>query len=208
MMNFGIGWSEVAIIILVGVLVIKPERLPETARFLGRIYRELSQGVYRVTHALEKEVDELKKISEPTRAITDPLKKMADEVLAPLNPTELLRPTAPSAAAPPENPSLVKEPPASPDTSPPDYPNYPAEPLDLAPESSAPLTSTLDAGAPANLTPQNPDQDQTPKNPDQAISLPTPDPIKPIDPIAPIDLDQPQAAPANPAPSDPPPAKP
>jgi sec-independent protein translocase protein TatB len=81
--GFGIGWSEVLIVILVAVLFVKPERLPETARFLGQTYRKLRRWFYDISHSLEKEVEvleeevaSLKKLSKSVQ--TTPGQKIAE----------------------------------------------------------------------------------------------------------------------------------
>ncbi|MDR2350176.1 MAG: hypothetical protein LBF41_06075, partial [Deltaproteobacteria bacterium] len=77
----GIGISEIIFIVLVALVVIKPERLPGTAAKLVRVWRELTGYVGGIKSALNKELMEIQKLD----AIKD-LKSLAD----PANPEDPL----------------------------------------------------------------------------------------------------------------------
>lgn len=51
-MGFGIGWSEILLILLVALVVLGPKKLPDAAKSLGKSVRELRNAVY----GLEKEI--------------------------------------------------------------------------------------------------------------------------------------------------------
>ena len=42
---FGIGFQELLVILVVALIVLGPQRLPEVAKSLGKFYRELKSAV-------------------------------------------------------------------------------------------------------------------------------------------------------------------
>lgn len=54
---FDIGGPELVVIFLVALLVLGPKRLPEVARFLSRIAREIRKAVEDITHDLNDRDD-------------------------------------------------------------------------------------------------------------------------------------------------------
>jgi sec-independent protein translocase protein TatB len=128
-MGFGIGWSEVVVVILVAILVIKPDRLPETARFAAKIYRQARNIFYTMSRAFETEVEELKKLDEPLRQT----KALAEKKLASLGsdlypgPETDMDPDpaiALTLSAKAEVGERIPESSDSPDNRPPEYPDY------------------------------------------------------------------------------------
>ncbi len=55
---FGIGFTEILVILVVALLVIGPKRLPDVARALGRAYREFIRATEEIRGALTTENDE------------------------------------------------------------------------------------------------------------------------------------------------------
>lgn len=58
----GIGPWELLLILFVALLIFGPGKLPEIARTLGRITRQLRKVVSDATHELTTEIDESKKV--------------------------------------------------------------------------------------------------------------------------------------------------
>lgn len=54
---FGISTSELAVIIVVALLVLGPKRLPEAARFLGKIARQLKSATDELRGVMDEETD-------------------------------------------------------------------------------------------------------------------------------------------------------
>jgi len=80
---FDIGFSELFIIMLVGLLVIGPERLPKVARTLGALFGRLQRYVNDVKADISREVelDELRKMkSEFEDAARSVEKSVSDEL--------------------------------------------------------------------------------------------------------------------------------
>ena len=60
-----IGFSELLVILLVALIVLGPEKLPELGRFLGRLSLEIKKGIEEVKSELgvdkiEEEMEEVK----------------------------------------------------------------------------------------------------------------------------------------------------
>jgi len=80
---FDIGFSELFIIMLVGLLVIGPERLPKVARTLGALFGRLQRYVNDVKADISREVelDELRKMkTEFEDAARSVEKSVSDEL--------------------------------------------------------------------------------------------------------------------------------
>ena len=70
---FNIGFPELVTILVVALLVLGPERLPEVGRALARLVVEFR----RATEELKRElgVDELEEAREELQSLADPLKE-------------------------------------------------------------------------------------------------------------------------------------
>lgn len=60
---FGIGWAELLLILLIALIFIKPDQLPQTAKNLGRAYRQFREVISESSQILEKEVSDIKKMN-------------------------------------------------------------------------------------------------------------------------------------------------
>ena len=68
---FEIGWTELMLILVVALVVVKPDQLPQTAKSLGRAYRQLREIISESGRALEKEAAEIRKLN-PMNEFTEP----------------------------------------------------------------------------------------------------------------------------------------
>lgn len=59
---FGIGFQELLIIMVVALIVLGPQRLPEVARSLGKFYREIKGSVDEVKDSITKDISSIKEI--------------------------------------------------------------------------------------------------------------------------------------------------
>jgi sec-independent protein translocase protein TatB len=122
---FDIGFSELFIIMLVGLLVIGPERLPKVARTLGALFGRLQRYVNDVKADISREVelDELRKMKTEfedaarsvEKSVNDELRSTEDELNRSIAPPESEASTesaagAPEAPAPAEAPAAEKAP--------------------------------------------------------------------------------------------------
>lgn len=73
---FGLGFGEVVLIIVIALIVLGPEKVPEIARGLGRMVRTFRQAASGFTSTITKELDEARKTtSELAKDVT---KEMVD----------------------------------------------------------------------------------------------------------------------------------
>lgn len=113
---FEIGFPELVLIAIVGLLVIGPERLPEALRTLGLWLGRLRRSFLSVKTEIEKEIgmdeirrqlhneavlEEMKRIERQARGLPEPTQNGngGQQTAAPASPTEV--PEAPAAAADP-----------------------------------------------------------------------------------------------------------
>ncbi len=65
---FGLGFGEILVVLLLILVFVGPERIPETARALGKWYHELRHAVDGVKSAFEEDIkskDKEKKNQNP-----------------------------------------------------------------------------------------------------------------------------------------------
>jgi len=74
---FGIGFPELALILIIALLLFGPDKLPEVAKFLGKTVRQVRDTVEEAKHTIEEEVNKselaqkLKDIDREVKAIPD-----------------------------------------------------------------------------------------------------------------------------------------
>ena len=100
---FGIGWGEMVVIGLVALVVVGPEKLPELARTLGRVYGQLRQAAAEAGQAITDEVDQLKESARlPKQDLTNTLNPALEEIKKNFQPEYLLADNDPPAKAEPD----------------------------------------------------------------------------------------------------------
>lgn len=72
--------GEIIVIVLLALVVLGPNRLPEMARKIGRWTNELRNAAREITRGLEAEIDEVKKAGEELKAPMDEVKKPFTEI--------------------------------------------------------------------------------------------------------------------------------
>jgi sec-independent protein translocase protein TatB len=108
---FDIGFSELFVIMLVGLLVIGPERLPKVARTLGALFGRLQRYVNDVKADISREVEleELRKMKTEfedaarsvEKSVTDEMRSTQDELNRSIAPPESVSSADPASGAPP-----------------------------------------------------------------------------------------------------------
>ena len=72
---FGIGMAELTLILVLGLLVLGPQRLPEVARTVGRLYGQLRRASEEFQRTIRQDLDTLERQEDATRN-----KAVADEI--------------------------------------------------------------------------------------------------------------------------------
>jgi len=74
----GIGPAEFIVICIIALIVFGPGRLPELARTLGKVMRELRRMSLEVTAEFAKELRDVEAISREVKETTETIKQAAD----------------------------------------------------------------------------------------------------------------------------------
>ncbi|MDX1570765.1 MAG: Sec-independent protein translocase protein TatB [Xanthomonadales bacterium] len=80
---FDIGFLELTVLFVIGLLVLGPERLPRVARTLGGYVRKARQTWYSVRTEIERELaaEDLKRsVSEPVEEVKDSVARPAESM--------------------------------------------------------------------------------------------------------------------------------
>ncbi len=114
---FDIGFPELLVIAIVGLLVIGPERLPEALRTLGLWIGRLRRSFTSVKAEIEREIgmDEVRRQLH-NEAVMEEMKRIERDVRRSIDPEQDPKPTAtsaPDARPPAAGPPEVPETPAS-----------------------------------------------------------------------------------------------
>ncbi|MGV6852155.1 MAG: Sec-independent protein translocase protein TatB [bacterium] len=83
---FDVGFMEVGLLLIVGLIVLGPERLPKVARTVGMYMRKARSTWSGVQAQIEQELaaEELQKTVLDPKQILDPLKDLKDELNKPI----------------------------------------------------------------------------------------------------------------------------
>ena len=76
---FDVGFAEIFLLALIGLIVIGPEKLPRVARTMGGLVRRARSSWYSLRRTIEAELAAAD-VSEPIREATDELKKTNKEL--------------------------------------------------------------------------------------------------------------------------------
>ena len=76
---FDVGFAELFLLSLIGLLVLGPERLPAVARSLGQFMRKARSSWYTLKRTIESELAEAD-VTEPVKAAQKELKELSQQV--------------------------------------------------------------------------------------------------------------------------------
>ena len=82
---FGIGGTELLVIFLIALLVLGPDRLPELAKYLAKLTREIRTAGDEVRRHIDPDGDLLRSTTDLSRMtrvapVPDPIKRTPDDV--------------------------------------------------------------------------------------------------------------------------------
>jgi sec-independent protein translocase protein TatB len=136
---FDIAFSEIALIAVVALVVIGPERLPKVARTLGHMFGRLQRYVNEVKADINREIelDELRKLKSEVQSAAQDIERSVSQAASEVQSgvrsvEEQLNAAAADAAAPPATEVPAQSPPAS----------------DVAATHAVPALPATDAGEP------------------------------------------------------------
>ena len=92
---FDIGFAELLLLSLVGLLVLGPERLPRVARTLGGMARKARSSWLSLKRSIEAEM-RAEELKEPLRHFEKELKSTVDDVKSGVS--SVTKPTSPDSA--------------------------------------------------------------------------------------------------------------
>lgn len=124
----GISFGEILIIATIGLLVIGPKRLPETARFIGHLIGRVQRQVNSVKSDIRREMamEDMKSIKEEYQEVGQNMRNVFDQAASGMSHAETLlnqessKENTDTASTPPESPAATVDTPAPP--PPPDTP--------------------------------------------------------------------------------------
>jgi sec-independent protein translocase protein TatB len=138
---FNVTGGELVIILLVALIVLGPDKLPDAIRKVGRVYGELR----RMSTGFQSEIRDA--LDEPMREVRDTMNTMKGGFTGGEDPPPGTRMTAPSNGGPGTDGGTATAEPATPEPAPP-------EPASPEPAAAAPTLDEL-AAAPAEAPPTN-----------------------------------------------------
>jgi len=100
---FDVGFAEILLLSLVGLLVLGPERLPRVARTLGGFARKARSSWVNLKASVEAEI-RAEELKEPLKHFENEVKSTVDQVKSGVNTIRDFDPTKPEATESPEKP--------------------------------------------------------------------------------------------------------
>jgi sec-independent protein translocase protein TatB len=76
---FDVGFAELFLLALVGLLVLGPERLPKVAHTIGGLIRQARQSWMMMRRTIESEL-ETARLAEPVKEVRDSIESMGREI--------------------------------------------------------------------------------------------------------------------------------
>ncbi|MGQ4810199.1 Sec-independent protein translocase protein TatB [Candidatus Entotheonellaceae bacterium PAL068K] len=79
---FGIGLPELILIMILALLIIGPQRLPEVARMVGRAYSQLRRASEEFQRTIRQDIDAIERQEDVNRnkAVTEELRERFAEI--------------------------------------------------------------------------------------------------------------------------------
>ena len=100
---FDVGFTEILLLSLVGLLVLGPERLPRVARTLGGMARKARSSWLNLKRSVEAEM-RAEELKEPLKQFQDEIKGTVDDLKSGVNSIRDFDPTRPESAQKPGEP--------------------------------------------------------------------------------------------------------
>lgn len=98
---FDVGFAEILLLSLVGLLVLGPERLPRVARTLGGMARKARSSWLNLKRSIEAEM-RAEDLKEPLKHFEKEIKSTVDEVKSGVNSIKDFNPLEPQSAKKPD----------------------------------------------------------------------------------------------------------
>lgn len=100
---FDVGFTEILLLSLVGLLVLGPERLPKVAKTLGGLARKARSSWLNLKRSIEAEM-RAEELKEPLKHFQNEIKGTVDEVKSGVSSLKDFDPSKPKTAEKPEAP--------------------------------------------------------------------------------------------------------
>ena len=100
---FDVGFTEILLLSLVGLLVLGPERLPRVAKTLGGLARKARSSWLNLKRSIEAEM-RAEELKEPLKHFQNEIKGTVDEVKSGVSSLKDFDPSKPKTAEKPEAP--------------------------------------------------------------------------------------------------------
>jgi sec-independent protein translocase protein TatB len=98
---FDVGFAEILLLSLIGLLVLGPERLPRVARTLGGMARKARSSWMNLKRSIEAEV-RAEELKQPLKHFENEIKSTVDNVKSGVNSLKDFNPADPESAEKPD----------------------------------------------------------------------------------------------------------